>query len=45
MSANMEPLMFIYILLSEFHVSPEILYGHDCDCTMCRVRHFPDLVS
>lgn len=45
MSANMEPLMFIYVLLSEFHVSFEILYKHGCDCTMCRVRHFPDLVN
>lgn len=45
MSANMEHLMFIYVLMSAFHGSSEILYRHDCDCTMCRLRHFPDLVN
>lgn len=41
----MEPLMFIYGLVSECNISSEKFYRHDCDCTMCSVRRFPDLVN
>lgn len=41
----MEFFMFIYGFVLECNISFEKFYRYDCDCIMCLVRRFLDLVN